>query len=285
MLTGSRDHSARLFTAKDLRPLYTLLGHTGTVHSVGFSADHRYLFTAAADSTVRRWVFPYPLAETVAQHSSSEIIATRYSPDGRYLLTAADSTVALYQATNNQLVGHYIGHRAAITALAVSDGTQLVASGDAQGQIHVWSTDNQQSADPVRPGENAVRSLALSPDGRWLLAAFQGDSTARLWDRIKADKPAVVLAHREEVSAVAIAPDGSFVLTGTLFDSTLRRWSLPVGKPFPHIAYPGNANQHQVMLPDLFTAGSALHCRKIFSSAFTLLVSIFSLKVILITAP
>ena len=86
VLTGSRDHSARLFTAKDLRPLYTLLGHTGTVHSVGFSADHRYLFTAAADSTVRRWVFPYPLAETVEQRSSNQIIATRYSPDGRYPL-------------------------------------------------------------------------------------------------------------------------------------------------------------------------------------------------------
>lgn len=121
------------------------------VHSLGFSADHHDVFTAAADGTVRRWVFPYPLAETVAQHSSSEIIATRYSPDGRYLLTAADSTVALYQATNNQLVGRYTGHRAAITALAVSTGTQLVASGDAQGQIQVWSTHNQQSADPVRP--------------------------------------------------------------------------------------------------------------------------------------
>ena len=100
--------------------------------------------------------------------------ATRYSPDGRYLLMAADSTVALYQATNNQLVGHYIGHWAAITALAVSDGTQLVASGDAQGQIHVWSTDNQQSADPVRPGENAVRSLALSPCRPMAVGGFSG---------------------------------------------------------------------------------------------------------------
>ncbi len=244
VLTGSRDHSARLFTAEDLRPIYTLLGHTATVHSTGFRADHHSIFTAAADGTVRRWIFPYPLAETVEQRSSSAVIATRYSQDGRYLLTAADSTVAIYQVTNHQLVGHYTGHRAAIMALAVSNGTRLVASGDVQGQIHVWSTDDQQSADPVRPGEAAVRSLALSPDGRWLVAAYEGDSTARLWDRTKAGAPAVVLAgHRDQVSAVAIAPDGSFILTGTLFDSSLLRWSLPAGKALPPIAYSGNANQ------------------------------------------
>ena len=244
VLTGSKDHAARLFTAKDLRLLYTLLGHTGTVHSVGFSADHPHLFTAAADGTVRRWIFPYPVAEAVEQRSSSEIVATQYSADGRYLLTAADSMVALFQATNNQLVGHYTGHRSALTALAVGNATGLVTSGDDQGQIHVWSAHNQQSADPVRPGATAVRSLALSPDGRWLLAAFQADSTARLWDRHQPDAPPMLLTgHRDDVSAVAIAPDGSFVLTGALFDSTLRRWTLPGGKPLPPIAHPGNANR------------------------------------------
>ena len=55
IVTGSDDHTARVWSAADGAPVATLSGHTGSVSAVAISADGGLVVTASADATAIVW--------------------------------------------------------------------------------------------------------------------------------------------------------------------------------------------------------------------------------------
>jgi WD40 repeat protein len=70
-------------------------------------------------------------------------------------------------------------------------------------------------------GVNAVRALAVLPDGR--LASGSYDSTVRIWDLHK-NESLTLQGHEREVRALAVLPDGR--LASGSDDGTVRVWDL-----------------------------------------------------------
>jgi WD40 repeat protein/energy-coupling factor transporter ATP-binding protein EcfA2 len=73
--------------------------------------------------------------------------------------------------------------------------------------------------------EDAVWTVAFSPDGKWL-ASGSRDATIRLWQvDDPATEPLVLRGHEDAVWSVAFSPDGQWLASGST-DSTIRLWQV-----------------------------------------------------------
>ncbi|HEY7673394.1 MAG TPA: AAA-like domain-containing protein [Gammaproteobacteria bacterium] len=74
----------------------------------------------------------------------------------------------------------YIGHRGAVTSLAVNTANNLIASGGVDGVVRIW---NLRTVAPtpalLRHPSGPIRALTLSADGTAVISA--GDYSARIW--------------------------------------------------------------------------------------------------------
>jgi WD40 repeat protein len=119
--------------------LSQLRGHQDTVIDICFSG-HGRVATASRDNTIRVWqahsgqslqVIPIP---PVVTHLAC-------SPAGRVLASAHsnDPVVHLWDAQRGYSLGVLRGHRAAVTALAISPDGDTLYSGAQDGSIFSWS--------------------------------------------------------------------------------------------------------------------------------------------------
>src|SRR5262249_744924 len=158
---------------------------------------------------------------------------TAFAPDGKAVVsTAAGGVVKFWDpATFEEKDSFKIGHKAPITALAVSpDGKTLATAASTQtndpgplpiaresGEVKLWDVAGKERATiPVPTGR--VSQLAFSPDGKALLVisgSFLNPSEGLLCD--PAGNPIAVLKGLggDQVSAV-YTPDGKALAVGAV---------------------------------------------------------------------
>ncbi len=110
-LTGGSDNSVRLWDAKRLKEIRQFAGHTaiGGVWSVSFSPDGKYASSASFDSKIIIWDLATgtPL-KTLAGHTGRMGTSARYSPDGRYLISAGDASTKIWDASTGEEIASMI---------------------------------------------------------------------------------------------------------------------------------------------------------------------------------
>ena len=95
-LATAGDQTARLWDARTLRPLATLVGHRREVGSVAFSPDDSLLATACWDGTVKLWNLPAGTeAATLSGHRNG-VLTVNFSPDGRTLASRGDDPIVKF---------------------------------------------------------------------------------------------------------------------------------------------------------------------------------------------
>jgi WD40 repeat protein/serine/threonine protein kinase len=182
---------------------------------------------------------------------------------------ASSAEVQLHDARTGEVLLGLSGNLAFLGTIALSEDGSLIAAGDADRRIVLWS---QSDAEPhvLSLGLSAVTALALSPSSELLLAGFadgairgwqlrsgeeieplQGhesrvtsiafdatgercttasdDRTAKIWDLAGEKKPVLLLGHGDAVSAVRFSPDGDRVATASA-DRTARVWDAATGQ-------------------------------------------------------
>jgi WD40 repeat protein len=137
-----------------------------------------------------------------------------FSPDGRLLAAAThfDRTTDIRDTRTGRLVARLPAQEVARSVAFSGDG-DLVATGEYDGTVRLWSTRTWQPAGPpLEAHEARVVTLAFSP-GDALLASASEDGTVALWDvatRHPVGSP-LRLGDDRWVSA-AFTPDGAQVV-------------------------------------------------------------------------
>jgi WD40 repeat protein len=164
------------------------------------------------------------------------VLASAFSPDGRYVVTADDNCARIWEASTGTAVGSPLEHQREVTAVAVSPDGSRVLTGSADGTAGLWEWGRGNAAVKLVKHDGPVRAVAFSPDGKTILTGGD-DGYARRWQAGTGKEIQPPLPHRGDVLAVAFSPDGNTILTGTNIN-TAQVWDAltanPVGEPLLH---------------------------------------------------
>ncbi|MGB3496399.1 MAG: serine/threonine-protein kinase [Elainellaceae cyanobacterium] len=128
------------------------------------------------------------------------------------------------------------GHGGAITAVAVSPSSQIIASGSTDRRIILW---NLQSGTKLHTFEgrslwnnsghgDRINALRFTPNGSALISASD-DGTIKLWDLAERKMISTLSSSEWVISAIAISPDGNLLVSGGA-NGAIELWDLERGE-------------------------------------------------------
>lgn len=123
--------------------------------------------------------------------------------------------------------GRLLGHRQAVSAVAVAPTGLVGLSASHDQTVIVWDLVNRREMRTLPGHKAAVTAMALAPDGVTLVTGSR-DKTVRVWDASSGRERLSLSGHDGWIFAVAISPDARFALSGS-FDRTARLWDLASG--------------------------------------------------------
>ena len=167
----AEDKSIKLWSVTSDRELASLPGHEHFVNCVAFSPDGRLLATGSVDQTLKLWAA---------------------TPDTQLALRDHDGWVGV--------VGFGQDGRAVLTRSMLFTRSQPLVMWDA-------ATGEPVEVLPAMSDE-AIRGVALSPDGRWLAYAGGLPRPIRLYEMRTGREPRRLEGHAQAISHLAFRPDG-----------------------------------------------------------------------------
>src|ERR1700691_2043548 len=119
-----------------------LVGHSGLVNDVAFSADGSRIVTASWDGTARVWDTKTGDKLAVLVGHKAWVNSAAFSPDGSRVVTAsADKTARIWNAKTGALLTTLTGHTDWVRTAAFSpDGSRVVTAAD-DNTARVWDAE------------------------------------------------------------------------------------------------------------------------------------------------
>jgi WD40 repeat protein len=113
-------------------------------------------------------------------------------------------------------------------SLAFSRDGKLLATGDVNGEIHLWQIADRQPILSCKGHAGWVHSIAFSRDGK-ILCSASSDHTVKLWDVADGSCLKTLTGHNQRVRSVAFGRDDKLLASGGS-DATIRLWDLQSGQ-------------------------------------------------------
>jgi WD40 repeat protein len=230
IVTGSGDHTAKVWDAASSKELFALNGHSRGIRSVAYSPDGQRIVTGSDDKTAKVWEAASGSNLLTLTGHSNAIYSVAFSPDGRRIVTGSqDQTAKVWEAANGSNLLTLMGHSNAIYSVAFSPDGHRIVTGSQDHTARVWDAASGQPLLTLKGDIESIWSVAFSPDGQRIVTGSR-DETARVWDAASANELFTLKGHSGQVWSVAFSPDGQQIVTGS-YDETAKVWDAASGLP------------------------------------------------------
>ncbi|GLI59159.1 hypothetical protein VaNZ11_000985 [Volvox africanus] len=203
--------------------------------------NHKVLFTASRDSTVKRWNVSGPAPALEASFEGHADWVNDLALIGDLLITCSnDQTVRLWRAgsENGHLLHTLAAHSDYVTRLAAAPDCRLVVSAGLRGEVFSYDVEgglhtrfqlrgcssDAEEAGQIREEACSVYALALGPSAR-LLAAGTSESLVRLLDPRSGRSICKLKGHKDVVRTLAVNSCGTKLLSGAS-DGAIKLWDV-----------------------------------------------------------
>jgi WD40 repeat protein len=169
---------------------------------------------------------------SVVRNPILEVEVAALTPDGLWALCGSRSgTIAGWDLQSGRGVVRFTGHRARVTALALTpDGRRGVSASCDQDQgLQVWELETGRVLRALGgPHGQCCDDIVVTRDGRHVVAAF-GGGTFQAWDLESGNATRTVSEEGARFYRTAIDTDGRFAISVGFDEPVLQFWDLENG--------------------------------------------------------
>eukprot|EP00750_Incisomonas_marina_P008370 INCI15450.2.p1 GENE.INCI15450.2~~INCI15450.2.p1 ORF type:complete len:919 (-),score=152.61 INCI15450.2:1524-3983(-) len=197
-VSGSLDHTARLWELNTGRLVRTFRHHTAAVTAVAMvslPSRHKHDFL-------------------VARQPNGSVRGTGAGRKFRLLTASADHTFCLWDASNARLLRAFAQHRGVVKSVCFSNTGRILASGSDDRSAKLW---NAKTGRVLRNFEcrASVNAVALVRNDKWLLTGTS-DAKICVWAVRDGSELRTFSGHGMDwVTSLAVTPDQTSVLSGS----------------------------------------------------------------------
>ena len=224
--SGSEDKTVQMWDASTGDTFFIYKGHSDIVMTVAWSSKDNLIASGGFDNTVQVW--DASTGNLVSRYThQGPVYALSWSPDGRYIASAAADQVQIWDATTGMSILPALKHQSSVVgAVAWSPDRRHVVSGDynPDDAVRVWdiTTGENKLTYPGKPGQQ-VYTVAWSPNGKYIISGGQ-DQTVQVLDASKESHMYTYRGHSGSVHAIEWSPNGTLIASGG-FDKTIQIWT------------------------------------------------------------
>ncbi|KAI0446658.1 WD40-repeat-containing domain protein [Xylaria telfairii] len=208
------------------KPIAHLLGSSGPVHALAYSASPgTYVLAGSSDRSIRLYN-PQPGNTNHHHHSSSSHVSKKSSTSS----SSGTSPVL----PEGRLIQTYSAHGYEVLSLSVSADNARFASAGGDRSVFLWDVTSAQTLRRFGGGSShghsaRINSVSFAGEDDSLVISGGLDASVRIWDvRSGAPKPVQVLTEaKDAVSAVAV--HGPEIVVGSV-DGRVRTYDVRAGR-------------------------------------------------------
>ncbi len=242
--------------------LFSAPAHAGGAAAIVFSPDGTRVASMGEDRTAKVWnTTSGQLLMTLKSDLNEVSSDILFSPDGKLLVTAWNTSITVWDATSGaeiytfggDTVGTSIGYNLGIGQISFNPDGQHLAIANMDGKATIWDIQERKTILSFTSGELPAKAISYSADGL-LLATGGDDGLVKVWDALTAELH-LTLSLGGIIHRVAFAVQGSN-LAAASEDGNAKIWDAISGKEL--ISLPRLSGMYDLaFLPNgnLLTAG------------------------------
>jgi len=244
VVLGTREGSLELFDIASSTLIDAIPAHEAAIWAIDLSPDGKSLVTGSADKSAKFWELRViqeevlgttrkqprlTLVHTRTLKTTDDIMALKFSPDGKFLSVATlDTTVKVFFTDSLKLYLTLYGHKLPVLSLDISYDSKLVVTSSADKTVRLWGLDFGDCHKTFLAHNDSILSVGFIPDnrdgnGHHFFSASK-DRTIKYYDGDKFEQIQKLEGHFGEIWAMAVSHDGEFVVTAA-HDKSIRIWS------------------------------------------------------------